>query len=155
MSGNSSIDSRVQQLREHIEAGRHPDSFIPESEQVDPDPPDQPPRRDQVTVAQCNAIRCAAQDGKNAGEIADLFDCVNSRRTVYDHITDSQYCTHDTEIEPVMGTETIDAADCRRIRSWYETGDVRQRDIADAVGCPRTTVRYHLNGRCSHTHDHE
>jgi predicted DNA-binding protein YlxM (UPF0122 family) len=192
MSSGIPTGDRVQQLREHLADGKHPDSFVPESEpetekhqditvaeclrmrdwHEDPDTSladigdvvgvsydtvwshvNGKCEHANITKRQCNAIRCAAQDGKNAGEIANLFDCVTSRRTVYDHITNSQYCPHDGGVEPVMETETIDAADCRRIRSWYESTDVRQRDIADAVGCPRTTVRYHLNGKCSHDHD--
>jgi ribosome-binding protein aMBF1 (putative translation factor) len=147
------MSSRVQQLKEHIESGRHPDSFVPEDEQddADPDLSDQSPGRgDSVTVAQCNAIRCAAQDGKNASEIAALFDFVDSRRTTHKHATGG--CSHDDGIEAVMTTQ-ITADDCQKIRSWYENTDMSQHDLADAVGKPRGTVRYHLNGRCAHTDD--
>jgi len=151
MSGNSSIDNRVQQLREHIEAGRHPDSFVPESEQVDNDVPSRPPGRPGVTVAQCNAIRCAAQDGKYGSEIAELFEFIDSPNTATIHATGN--CNHDDGVAPVMTTEAVSVADCRRLREWYETSDMSQREIADAIGRPRATVGYHLSGRCSHDHD--
>lgn len=153
MSGNSSLDSRVQQLREHIEAGRRPDSFVPASEQVDDCVPSRAPGRPGVTVAQCNAIRCAAQDGKRGTEIADLFGFIGSPNTATIHATGN--CNHDAGVAPVMTTESVSAADCRRLREWYETADMSQREIADAVGRPRSTVGYHLNGRCSHTDDHD
>jgi hypothetical protein len=148
----SSLDQeRVQQLKEHIENGRHPDSFIPESEQVDDDVPSRPSGRPGVTVAQCNAIRCAAQDDKRGTEIVELFSFVNSPMTTTVHATGN--CNHDAGCEPVMTTKSVSSADCRRLREWYETSDMSQRDLADAVGQPRTTIKYHLNGGCAHDHD--
>jgi len=152
MSGNSSLDSRVRQLREHIANGHRPDSFVPGPEQID-DVPSRPPGCHNVTVAQCNAIRCAAQDGKHGIEIADLFDFIDAVSTATIHATGR--CNHDSGVEPAMTTKSVSAADCRRMREWYEASDKSQREIADAVGNPLTTVWYHLNGRCSHTHDHE
>jgi DNA-binding CsgD family transcriptional regulator len=143
----SGIGKRVQQLREHIENGNHPDSFVPEDELPGDDPQNRP---DTVTAAQCNAIRCAAQDGKQASEIAALFDCVDSRHTVHNHATG--VCSHEDNIEPVMATTQITDDDCRRMRARYKNTDMSQRDIADAVRGHRSTVAYHLSGRCAHEH---
>jgi len=145
----SSLDQeRVQQLKEHIENGRHPDSFVPAAGQVDDGPPDRPPGRPGVTVAQCNAIRCAAQDGKYGSEIADLFEFIDSPNTATIHATGN--CDHDSGVEAVMTTNSVSAADCRRMRDRYRTSDMSQRDIADVVGRPRATVGYHLSGACTH-----
>jgi len=184
----SSLDQeRVQQLKEHIENGRHPDSFIPEESELDTglnhisvaeclrireryENPETSLRdivdsteweyetirrhinseceHENITKRQCNAIRCAAQDGHNASEVASLFSFLGSRHIAHDHATGD--CNHDDGVDPVMTTEQISDADCRRMRSQYRTSDMSQRDIADAVGHPRGTVGYHLSGACTH-----
>jgi len=187
----SSIDQeRVQQLKEHIENGRHPDSFIPdESEQdtehntvsvaeclrmrewhEDPevsvqDIVDSVERayrtvlrhingecsHETITKRQCNAIRCAAQDGKTAGEITALFGFLEAHSAARDHATGD--CNHDSGVEPAVMRGGVSAADCRQMRSKYENSDMAQHEVADVVGCPPSTAEYHLNRRCLHDHD--
>jgi len=189
MSGEPPLGERVQQLREHIKDGKHPDSFIPKSEldtghnimsvaeclrvrerYDDPDTSLQniadstewglntvwrhvnnKCNHQKVTKRQCNAIRCAAQDGMYSSEIAELFDIVDSRRTAHHHATGD--CNHDDDVEAVETTYQITAADCQRMREWYAGSDIRQQDIADAMGYQRGTINPHLNGRCSHDHE--
>ncbi|AFH22854.1 hypothetical protein OSG_eHP36_00135 [environmental Halophage eHP-36] len=192
MSSGIPTGDRVQQLREHIENGNHPDSFVPESEPEtehgkitvaeclrmrewydDPDTSlsdiadvvgvnsdvtvwnhvNGECKHGNITKRQCNAIRCAAQDGKYATEMVELFTFFNTQRTAYDHATGTGTCSHTGGVEPVTTTEEITATDCRRMRSWYETSDKSQHDIADAVGHPRTTIQKHLDGRCSHNNE--
>lgn len=191
MSSGIPTGDRVKQLREHIENGKHPDSFVPESEPKTEDgyitiaeclrmrkwyeDPDTSLAdigdvvgttdttvwnhvngecgHNDITKRQCNAIRCAAQDGTYATEMVELFTFLDdySRRTTYVHATGK--CNHTDGVEPVTTTEKITATDCRRMRSWYETSDKSQHDIADAVGHPRVTIQKHLDGRCSHDHE--
>lgn len=135
---------------------------VPDRPTVDYDG-DEPPRmphriddgRINVTLEQCNAIRCAAHDGKNYVEIADLFTFVGGRNTAHRHATGK--CAHGigdvppVELQSEGNPNVVSMATCAQWRRGLDRG--RWNDLAQLtrhVEWAKPTVHRHVRGYCEH-----
>lgn len=106
-----------------------------------------------ITREMCNAIRCAAADGKSSREIATLFGFIDDPTAANNHATGR--CSHDGGIRPVdmaAGTPTkVDAAACHRLRERWGRGDFETyTEAGEWLGVFRTTAAKHIREECHH-----
>lgn len=110
-----------------------------------------------LTLAMCNAIRCAAEDGNSYRAIARLFGFISSAETARLHAIGE--CVHEAvDYPPVardrdsgFGHQKLSAGRCRLLRRRYRRGEFETyAEAGEAVDVHRTTAATHIKGECKH-----
>lgn len=152
-------DDELQFLRGHSGIELHSEQ-PPASTQIDPDSDEEltfPWRSDdgriQVTLEQCNAIRCAAHDGLAYSRIAELYSFVSGKRHAQSHATGE--CSHTDGVSSVVSKPNpqgeVTKRLCARLRRlWERNPDQTYRELASEVGLAYGPVWNHVNGECKH-----
>lgn len=108
-----------------------------------------------VNVELCNAIRSAAEDGRSAREIAEIFESVGHLSTAHVHATGR--CAHEGgDVPPVRMNQrhpdgTVSRRECNELRRrWHSDEFDTYDEAADWLGRARSCAYRHTKGDCGH-----
>lgn len=114
--------------------------------------------RSGVAIEQCNAVRCAAEDGLSYRRIADLFSFLCDKTHARKHAVGK--CRHVSGVCPVrsngrqpgQNTNAVSERLCSRLRRlWGREYFETYREAGEWAGFANASTAWkHINGECSH-----
>lgn len=112
--------------------------------------------RSDVTTEMCNAVRCAADDGKSYAEIAEMFSFLSGKKHAQRHATGD--CSHSGGVEPTgTGNDPgppngkISKRTCSKLRRGVEKDKFETyAEAGEWLGIAKSAAWRHINGECEH-----